>query len=147
MSVMLSPAVEEGGLFKGRPTNAAVDFAHFLPEETEQPAADRQEGAIVLSSWKIATERFLGREMREWRRPCSGFQCSQPPPSLRISLICSLPRAAAPPGAFDIGRFNDMLLRSMRASSFRHAGPGSGRTTKSIMSNDRDNQGNFPPPD
>ena len=44
MSVMLSPAaaVEEGGLFKGRPTNAAVDFAHFLPKETEQPAADRQ---------------------------------------------------------------------------------------------------------
>ena len=151
MSVMLSPAaaVEEGGLFKGRPTNAAVDFAHFLPKETEQPAAvrqaGRQEGPIVLSSWKIATERFLGREMGEWRRPCSGFQCSQPPPSLRISLICSLPRAAAPPGAFDIGRFNDMLLRSMRASSFRHAGPGSGRTTKSIMSNDRDNQGNFPP--
>ena len=44
MSVMLSPtaAVEEAGLFKGRPTNAAVDFAHFLPKETEQPAADRQ---------------------------------------------------------------------------------------------------------
>ena len=95
MSVMLSPAVEEGGLFKGRPTNAAVDFAHFLPKETEQPAAvrqaGRQEGPIVLSSWKIATERFLGREMGEWRRPCSGFQCSQPPPSLRISLICSPP--------------------------------------------------------
>ena len=57
-----------------------------------------------------------------------------------FAYLLSLPRAAAPPGAFDIGRFNDMLLRSMRASSFRHAGPGSGRTTKSIMSNDRYNR-------
>ena len=45
MSVMLSPAaaaaVEEAGHFKGRPTNAVVDFAHFLPEEAGQ-AAGRQ---------------------------------------------------------------------------------------------------------
>ena len=68
---------------------------------------------------------------------------------LRVSMFAAavvvtdfayLLAAAAPPGAFDIGRFNDMLLRSMRASSFRHAGPGSGRTTKSIMSNDRHNR-------
>ena len=68
---------------------------------------------------------------------------------LRVSMFAAaavvtdfayLLAAAAPPGAFDIGRFNDMLLRSMRASSFRHAGPGSGRTTKSIMSNDQDNE-------
>ena len=129
-----------GRTFQG-PTNAVVDFAHFLPEEAGQPAADRQDGAIVLSSWKIATERFLGREMGEWRSAdlAPGFNVRNRRRRAVVTDFAYL-LAAAPLGAFDIGRFNDMLLRSMRAFSFRHAGPGTGRTTKSIMSNDRDNK-------
>ena len=144
MSVMLSPARRpqtDGGHFEGR---RSVDFAHFLSQASQ--AAGRQAGAIVLS-WKIAMKCFCGREICELRRPCSRFQCSHSPPTpssttLHISLVCLQP----PLGAFDIGRFNDMLLPSGRAgvaSAFSLAAAAAERPNLSCQSDNGTTRAHF----
>ena len=140
MSVMLSPAaaVEEGGHFKGRPTPSSIVRISF----PKRPGSRQPTGRKARSFCRRGKLQRSVSSEEKWENGgdlAPGFNVRSRCGAV-VTDFAYLLAAAAPPGAFDIGRFNDMLLRSMRASSFRHAGPGSGRTTKSIMSNDRDNR-------